>query len=125
MSYQKFSLIFGFSAWLLATLIFRFWGHAFFLIESDLFLALFFMGTIPVFYFLLQWAFDRYQSTGIARLEMAVLVAIPGMIGDVACLKFHHAVFPKMTIEQSLVLSAWVLWAFVLVLLIGLIKSRT
>ncbi|MBD0404923.1 DUF5367 family protein [Flammeovirga sp. EKP202] len=49
---------------------------------------------------------------------------VPGMLCDVACLKFHALIFPKLTLEQSVVLGAWILWAYVIVLLIGVLKSR-
>ena len=124
MNYQKFSLLFGFSVWLIATLIFRIWGDSFFIVENSFLLTGFFLGTIPILIILSIWVFNRYQLTGIKRLESAVLMTIPGMLCDVACLKFHPLVFPKLTIEQSIVLGAWILWAYVIVLLIGVMKSR-
>ncbi|ADR20118.1 hypothetical protein MATR_22690 [Marivirga tractuosa] len=124
MNYQKFSLLFGFSVWLIATLIFRVWGHSFFIIENSLLLTGFFLGTIPILFMLSMWVFNKFQLIGNKRLESATLMTIPGMLCDVACLKFHHLVFPKLTIEQSIVLGAWILWAYVIVLLIGVMKSR-
>lgn len=124
MNYQNFSLSFGFSVWLVATLIFRIWGNAFFIIENTFLLTGFFIGTIPILFFLMKWVFNRYELTASQRLESAVYMAIPGMICDVACLKFHHLVFPKLTIEQAIVLSAWIIWAYVIVLLIGVMQSK-
>ena len=72
----------------------------------------------------MNWVFNQYELTASKRLESAVLMAIPGMICDVACLKFHDAVFPKLTVEQAIVLGAWILWAYVIVVLIGVLKSR-
>ncbi|MEL7123618.1 MAG: DUF5367 domain-containing protein [Bacteroidota bacterium] len=123
MNYQNFSLLFGFSVWLMATLIFRIWGNSFFIIENAFLLIGFFVGTIPILFFLIKWVFDRYKLMASKRLESAVYMAIPGMICDVACLKFHHLVFPKLTIEQAIVLGAWILWAYVIVLLIGVMLS--
>lgn len=124
MTYQKFSLLFGFSVWFIATLIFIFWGDYFFIVENSFLLTGFFLGTIPILIILSMWVFNRYQLIGNKRLESATLMAIPGMLCDVACLKFHHLVFPKLTIEQSIVLGAWMLWAYVIVLLIGVMKSK-
>lgn len=124
MNYKNFSLAFGFSVWLIATLTFRFLGNSFFLIENTFLLIGFFLGTIPILYLLAKWVFDGYKLTGNKRLESTVLMTIPGMICNVVCLKFHYLVFPKLTIEQSIVLGAWILWAYVIVLLIGIIKSR-
>ena len=124
MTYRIFSLVFGFSVWLIATLIFRFWGDVFFLIENAFVLIGFFLSTIPILYLLAKWVFNRYKLTGSRRLESTVLMAIPGMICDVACLKFHYSVFPKLTLEQAIVLGAWILWAYVIVLLIGVVTSK-
>lgn len=125
MNYQYFSLAFGFSVWLVATLVFRFLGPAFFLIENNLFLAILFLATIPLLYFLAKWVFNKYKLAGDAKLRSAVLMAVPGMICDVACLKFHTIVFPQFTPAQSVVLGAWLIWAYVMVLLIGLMQSST
>ncbi|MFY0602040.1 MAG: DUF5367 domain-containing protein [Cyclobacteriaceae bacterium] len=125
MNYQKFSVMFGFSIWMVATLIFRIWGNSFFIIENTFLLTSFFLGITPILFFLAKWVFNRYKLTGKQRIESTVLMTIPGMICDVACLKFHYLIFPKFTIEQAIVLGAWVLWAYVIVLLIGVIKSRS
>jgi hypothetical protein len=124
MSYQRFSLLFGFSVWFIASLPFTIWGDSFFLIENPFLLTGFFLGAIPVLYLLARWVFGRFKLLGSQRLESAVLMTIPGMFCDVFCLKFHHYVFPKLTIEQAIVLGAWVLWVYVLVLLIGVLKSK-
>ena len=124
MNNKIFSLIFGLSSWLMMTLAFRFWGHDFFLIDNDLLLVSFFLGTIPLFYSMIRWVHKRHRLSGMKRLESAVYIAIPGMIGDVFCIGFHEWVFPAMTTRQSIVLSAWILWAFVLVLLIGVVESK-
>ena len=122
MNYQNFSLIFGFLVWLVATLIFRFWGHTFFIIENPFIISVLFLATIPLLYFLIQWVFKRYRLSGESRVRSAVLMAIPGMLSDVACLKFHYFVFPTLSIEQAIVLGAWLVWAYVWVLLIGIFK---
>ncbi|KXX71059.1 DUF5367 domain-containing protein [Flammeovirga sp. SJP92] len=124
MTYQKFSLLFGFSVWFMATLTFSLWGDLFFLVENALLLISFFIGTVPILFFLSQWVFKKYQLTGHQRLESTVFLAIPGMLCDVACLKFHALIFPKLTLEQSVILGAWILWAYVILLLIGVLKSR-
>lgn len=124
MNYQYFSLIFGFSIWLVATLIFRYWGHDFFLIENNFVLASFIFGVIPFLYLLAKWVFNHYKLIGSERLRSSVLMAVPAMILDVACIKFHTIVFPGFSTEQTIVLGAWVIWVYSIVLLIGLFESR-
>lgn len=125
MNYQYFSLAFGFFVWLVATLVFRFLGHTFFLVENGLLLAVLFLATIPLLYVLAKWVFNKYKLAGDTKLRSAVLMVTPGMVCDVACLKFHTIVFPQFTLTQSVVLGAWIIWVYVIVLLIGLMKSST
>ncbi|MEM6379726.1 MAG: DUF5367 domain-containing protein [Bacteroidota bacterium] len=124
MNYKSFSVAYGFGVWLMATLVFRFWGHTFFLVEHNLLLAGFFLATIPTLYLSTYWVFKKFSLTGAQRMESAVLMAIPGMIGDVVCLKLHQLVFPTLDMNQAVVLGSWILWAYVLVLIIGVYYAR-
>lgn len=121
MNYQVFSFGFGFSVWLIASLPFRFWGELFFRVEKGAVLLLFFLGIIPVLLLLTEWVFKRFQLTKETRLQSAVLMALPGMFCDVLCLQYHVFVFPKLSLEQTVVLGAWILWVYSLVLLLGII----
>ena len=123
MNYQKFSLAFGFFVWLIATIVFRYYGHSFFYTENIAIMISLFVGIIPLLFLLVQWVFNKYKLVGEARLESAVLMALPGMFCDVVCLKFHAVVFPEFTIAQSIALAAWVLWAYALVIFKGLISK--
>ena len=124
MNYKFFSVIFGFSVWLIATIIFRFWGDTFFRVENNLLMIVFYLGTIPVLYLLIKWVFSKYRLTGKEKLKSAVLLAIPGMLSDVISLKFHTNFFPTLTTEQAVALGSWVLWAYVIVLVIGFIQIQ-
>ncbi|WP_461588898.1 DUF5367 domain-containing protein [Winogradskyella sp.] len=124
MNYKLFSLLFGFSVWLMATLAFRFWGHTFFYVENTLLMVGFFLSTIPSLYLTTTYVFKKYNLSQKQRFESAILLAIPGMLCDVICLNFHEIVFPTLSIEQSVVLGAWIIWAYVIVLFIGLFSNR-
>lgn len=124
MNYPSFSLLFGFSVWFLATLSFRVLGHTFFLIDNTMLMGGFFLATVPLLYVLMNQVFNHYQLSGSDLLNSSVLMAVPGMLGDVFCVKLHEVVFPTLNVDQVIVLSAWVLWAYVIVLLIGLIQSK-
>lgn len=124
MKYQKISLVLGFSVWLIATLIVRYWGDSIFKIENNFLLYGLFLGAIPVLYLLVRWVFNLYKLTSNEKLKSAVLMATPGMVCDVACIKFHSVVFPTLSLEQSVLMASWVIWVYVIVLLIGLIKTR-
>lgn len=124
MNYQKFSLVFGFSVWLIATLIVRFWGQHLFLVENNLAIGFLFIIVLPTLYFLVQWVFNRFQLTPDAQVKSSLLMALPGMFCDIFCIKFHTIIFPLLKIEQVILLSVWVLWAYALVLLFGFIPKK-
>lgn len=124
MNYQKFSLLFGFSVWLVGTLILRYWGDTIFQIENNFLLFCLFLGAIPVLYLLVKWVFNLYKLSGDTNLRSAALMAAPGMVCDVFCIKMHSFVFPTLTLNQSVVMASWLMWMYVIVLIIGVIKSR-
>ncbi|MGH1336214.1 MAG: DUF5367 family protein [Aureispira sp.] len=123
MNYQKFSLAFGLVVWLVATLIVSFWGHLFFSIENNIAISLLFIGTIPPLYLLIQWVFNRFQLNQETQFRSSVLMALPGMLCDVFCIQFHSFVFPLLTIEQVVLLGAWIIWTYFFTILIGLISK--
>ena len=123
MNYKYFSLAFGFSVWLVATLMVRFWGHALFVVNNNYGLTTLFLGTIPLLYVLAQLVYRNYDLNKSKRMESAVFMAVPGMLCDVGCLRFHEVVFPKLTMEQSMVLAIWVIWSYGIVLLTGISKK--
>lgn len=124
MNYAKFSLVFGFSVWFVATLAVRYWGNYLFQVENSLLLSVLYIAAIPVLYLLVNWVFNLYKLSGDTKLRSAVLMAVPGMLCDVACVKFHAIVFPVLSMAESMVMASWILWVYAVVLLIGLIQSR-
>ncbi len=120
MTYKKFSLIFGLSIWLIATLVFRYTASSFFNIESHVTITLLYIGTIPILYVLSHWVFNKFKLTQNEITQCAVLMSIPGMLLDTFAIKFYPLVFPTFTMEETIVLGSWVIWAYTIVLLIGL-----
>ncbi|MCU0431225.1 MAG: DUF5367 domain-containing protein [Cytophagaceae bacterium] len=125
MKYQKFSLVFGFSVWLMGTLIVRYWGDSIFQLENNLLLLSLFLGAVPVLYLLAKWVFMRYQLSGDAKLRSTALMAAPGMVCDVICINWHSVVFPALSLEQTVIMASWVIWVYTVVLLVGFIKSMS
>jgi hypothetical protein len=120
LNYQQFSLCFGFFVWLLATLIVKHYGHYLFSIENTTNVILLYIGICPLLYALIHYVFKRFRLNDQSRLRSAVLMAIPGMLFDVLCIKFHGIVFPLLSQEQVLVLGSWIIWAYLIVILVGL-----
>ncbi|OJJ21328.1 hypothetical protein BKI52_12265 [marine bacterium AO1-C] len=127
MNYQKFSLLFGFSVFLVATLAFSFWGHTFLQVNNAVIMVSLYLAVVPTLYFLTLGVFKRFQLSAEQRMRSAVLMAIPGMLCDVLCLKYHAIFFPTLTLEQAIALCSWVLWVYVFTLLLGVLghKART
>lgn len=119
MSYQNFSALFGFLVWFAATFVVRFWGHLFFSIKNMVFLICFFIVTGIALILLTHWVFNKFKLSKLEIPHAAVLMVVPGMIGDVICLGFYQYVFPKMGTDQIIILAVWILWAYVVVLCFG------
>ena len=125
MNYKKFSLLFGFSVFLMATLAFSFWGHIFLQENNVMVMVSLYLAVIPVLYFLTHWVFKRFQLSTVERMRSTVFMVIPGMLCDVFCMKYHTVFFPTLTIEQTVVLCSWVLWVYVFTLLLGGVGHKT
>lgn len=125
MNYKMYSALTGFSVWLIATLAFRWWGESFFLVEHHLLMAGFYGATVPIILLICRTVFQRFKLGREQVAISALAMAIPGMLGDVLSLKFHAWVFPNLNPDQVGNLGAWVLWAYVLVLISPLVlKAR-
>jgi len=125
MNYTSFSFAFGFLIWLVGTLAFRFFGHTLFPLDEPAVIAALYVLIAPVVYFLALWVFKRYSLSPSERLKCAILLVLPGMCCDVLCVKYHAFVFPTMSVDQAIILGSWVLWAYSVVLLAGLISSSS
>lgn len=124
MAYKKFSLIFGFTLWLIATLVFRFAENNFFFIDNFIVISSLYIGTIPVLYLFVKWVFNKFQLTNTQMKESVILMSIPGMVLDTFAIKFYYLVFPTLSKDEAIILGSWVIWAYVVVLLIGLLSKK-
>ncbi|BDS10389.1 DUF5367 domain-containing protein [Aureispira anguillae] len=124
MNYQNFSVLLGFLVWLLATIVFSVWGHYFFLVENELVILAFYSLVVPLLALLIYGVFTKYQLSKEERRHSAVLMALPGMLLDTFCIRSHYLVFPNFSTEQMLGLSAWLLWVYFVVLLLGVLVGR-
>lgn len=123
MNYKQFSLLFGLSVWLLATLTFSFWGHTFFIIKKPLIVFSLFFGTIPILYVLQKWIFNKFNLNKNEKLKSTILMSLPGMFLDTLCINYHSFVFPSFSFEQAITLASWVLWVYAIVLTIGFVYN--
>lgn len=120
MSYQRFSLCFGFSVWLLATLIFSFWGQFFFIDGNIPIMLILYVGSIPILFVLMNMVFSKCQLAIEERIRSSVLLALPGMLLDTFCIKYYEWVFPHFSSEKMIMLSSWIVWVYTVVLFLGI-----
>lgn len=125
LNYKTFSLLFGFTVWLLVTLVFRYGSHLFFLPENLPVLMSLFLAVVPVLGFLTFYVFRKYRLSGPESVNSAVLMALPGMVLDTLCIHFFEAVFPTLRPEYGPTLGAWILWVYTVVLIWGLFRNKT
>jgi len=109
--------------WLIATSILRLWGHIFF-IPSALSMSvnfLWFLCFLPlVVYGIFRWQKVPPQQ----HQDVAIYLAVPGMLLDVLTTYFFPQVFPNMLPSLDGPFGAWLLWGYAIVLMTGVITSR-
>ena len=123
----SYGFFFGMSflIWLAATVVLRLWGHTFFIPGSNLSMVSSFLFSLT-FLPLLVYAIFRWKKVPMnQRLEAAVCLAIPGMLLDVVTTYFFAQAFPNVLPTADGAFGAWLLWGYAIVLLTGLITSRS
>lgn len=124
MNYKFFSLTVGFTIWLIATLVFRIVGHHFFLTENHLIIALLYLVLIPFLGFVAIWTFNRYNLNKPEAIQSAAIMVLPGMLLDSVCIKFFAFVFPNLPEKDGTTFGSWLMFAYSIVLLFGLIRKE-
>ena len=126
MNYRIFSLIIGFTIWLLATIAFRVAGQYFFLTDNSIVLIVLYLAVIPVLGFVANWVFNKYKLKKLEAVQSAVIMVLPGMIFDTFCVEYFAWVFPNLPETDAATFGSWLMWAYATVLVFGLIrKERT
>ncbi|MEC0207996.1 DUF5367 family protein [Paenibacillus ehimensis] len=114
--------VIGFVVWLAATVVFRLWGAELLMPHTPL-LWVTFIGVVPVVAFLLKLAFAWGKAAPADRPLAALLMALPGMLLDIVSTSFHRLVFPAIPASGLYLFSAWLLWAYSLILLGGILQA--
>ncbi len=115
-------VLIGFIVWLAATVVFRLWGAELLAPHTPL-LWISFIGVVPVIALLMKLAFALGKAAPAERPLATLLMALPGMLLDVISTSFHRLVFPEIPESEFYLFSAWLLWAYSLVLLVGIFPA--
>ena len=123
MNYKIFSLIMGFTIWLLATIAFRVAGHYFFLTDNPIVLTTLYISVIPFLGLVATHVFNRYNLGKLESIQSAVIMVLPGMIFDSFCIEFFALVFPNLPETDGATFGSWLMWAYAIVLVFGLFRK--
>lgn len=115
----------SFLIWLTASVVLRLWGHTFFIPDSNLSMVSSFLFSLTCLPLLVYAIFQLKKVPPHQRQEAAICLAIPGMLLDVVTTYFFAQAFPNVLPTADGAFGAWLLWGYAIVLVTGLIASRS
>lgn len=115
----------GFGIWLGATMLFRVAGHLFFFYENTAFIIGLWIVTAIALIGVAVGIFRWQKIAPEHRYQAAILLALPGMLGDAIAVQLFPMVFPNMNVDADGAFAAWLLWAYASVLFTGLWQGGT
>ncbi|MEH7437313.1 DUF5367 domain-containing protein [Neobacillus drentensis] len=116
------SLLWGILLWLGATIIFRIGGQLFLIPGNHLLIILTFILAVPLIAGT-TFPYYRWFAPATNRVLTAVLIALPGMMFDIFSVLYFEKLFPNLDPSAESLFSAWLLWAYSLILLSGFVFS--
>nr|WP_321413000.1 DUF5367 family protein [uncultured Allomuricauda sp.] len=124
MNYKIFSLLVGFTIWLLATIVFRVAGQYFFLTDNAIVLITLYLAVVPFLGVVASWVFNKYKLNKLQAIQSAAIMVLPGMVFDSFCIEFFAWVFPNLPETDGSTFGSWLMWAYATVLAFGLIRKE-
>ena len=123
----SYGFFFGMSflIWLMATVVMRLWGHTFFIPDNNLSMVSSFLFSLTCLPLLVYAIFHWQKVLPRQRQEAAICLAIPGMLLDVVTTYCFAQAFPNVLPTADGAFGAWLLWGYAIVLVTGLITSRS
>jgi hypothetical protein len=114
----------SFLVWLILTSTLRLWGHTFFITSSNLVMSLNFLWPLLLLPLIVYGIFHWQNVQPQQRTPVSICLAIPSMLLDIPTTYFFPQLFPNMPSSADGAFGAWLLWAYIIVLLTGLVASR-
>jgi undecaprenyl pyrophosphate phosphatase UppP len=121
---KELFILWGFLLWLGATIIFHFFGGMLMNAEHRVAVAISFVAAVPVIFACTVPMYAAFKVAAADRLWCAAYIALPGMLLDIVSLSFHRTVFPTISLDSVPTLSAWLMWAYSLILLTGFLRRK-
>lgn len=123
-NYQLISFIVGFLVWLSATVLFRVAGHYFFIVDNVFVMAVLYIMLIPALGFMATTVFNKFKLGNPESVKAAAIMVLPGMILDTLCIQFFEKLFPNMPEIHSKTFASWLMFAYSVVLIFGLLRKK-
>lgn len=123
-NYLLISFIVGFLVWLSATILFRVAGHHFFIVDNPLVLVVLYIILIPALGFISTSVFNKFKLGNLESIKSAAIMVLPGMILDTVCIQFFEKLFPNMPEIYSKAFGSWLMFAYSIVLIFGLLRQK-
>ncbi|ERJ59047.1 DUF5367 family protein [Sphingobacterium paucimobilis] len=122
-NYLLASFIVGFMVWLSATVIFRVAGQHFFIAENTWVMIGLYLLLLPALGLLATTVFNKFKLDNLESVKSAAIMVLPGMLLDTVCIQFFEKVFPNMPESYSKTFGAWLMFAYAIVLIAGLLRK--
>lgn len=123
-NYRRISLIVGFLVWLFATILFRMAGQYFFIVDNTWILFALYLVLIPALGFISITVFNYCKLNRSESIVSAALIVLPGMMLDSYCVQFFEDIFPNMPATDSKTFGSWLMFAYAIVLIFGLLRKK-
>jgi hypothetical protein len=123
-NYPLLSFIIGFLVWLVATLLFRIAGQHFFIVDNTLVMIILYIILIPALGFVATTVFNICKLDQLESIKSAAIMVLPGMLLDTVCVQFFEKLFPNMPEIYSKTFASWLMFAYAIVLIFGLLRKK-
>ncbi|MDN4492720.1 DUF5367 family protein [Ureibacillus aquaedulcis] len=112
----------GFLLWLLATILFRFFGQLLLIPGNELLVIVSFLIALPLIAIATYPYYIIRKIPQSKRLYTSVQIALPGMLLDTLSIIYFEKLFPNLHIDSLPFFASWLLWAYSLILISGFPK---
>ncbi|WP_185097508.1 DUF5367 family protein [Chryseobacterium indologenes] len=79
---------------------------------------------IPALGFIATSVFKRFKLNNLESVKSAAIMVLPGMLLDTLCIQFFDKLFPNMPETYSKTFASWLMFAYAVVLIFGLIRKK-
>ncbi|OJV54321.1 MAG: hypothetical protein BGO31_11830 [Bacteroidetes bacterium 43-16] len=114
----------GFLVWLFASILFRVAGHYFFIVDNVFVMVVLYLMLIPAMGFMSTAVFKRFKLDNLESVKSAAIMVLPGMLLDTLCIQFFEKIFPNMPEIYSKTFASWLMFAYAIVLISGLLRRN-